>query len=85
MQFHGPADANVEPYITTYCQAYSFQACGYFDGGEPTWMRVEVVVDINPVPSTSGIPTYYPRILYYRPTDKMGSGRDLQSLAGNGQ
>ncbi len=71
-----------EPFITTYSQAYRFQAIGYFDGGGP-WRRVEVVVDLNPQPSITGMPTYFPRIVYYRDSEqKLGPGWDMQNLQG---
>jgi Type II secretion system (T2SS), protein K len=61
----------LDPYITTYSQVYSFQSIGYFDSGGLA-VRFEAVVDLNPAPNTAttGTPgsglTCYPRILYQR-------------------
>jgi type II secretory pathway component PulK len=72
----------LEPYITAYSQVYRFQSVGYFEGGGPL-VRLEVVVDLNPVANTTGTVTYYPRVLYYNQINvKLGPGWDMQNLPG---
>jgi hypothetical protein len=69
----------LEPFITTYSQVYSFQSVGYFDGGGPA-VRFEAVIDLNPSPNgaatgaAAGGLTCYPRILYQRDISELLKG-----------
>jgi type II secretory pathway component PulK len=64
----------LEKYVTTTSQVYSFNVLGYFDEGK-TVMRYEAVVDMNFIYSNNTV-TGMPRILHQRDISELGSGWD---------
>jgi hypothetical protein len=64
----------LEKYITTSSQVFSFNVLGYFDEGKIV-MRFEAVVDMNYIFSNNTV-TGMPRILHQRDISELGSGWD---------